>query len=119
VTTDLTTGVLSPAEANDFSSSLYLQTSSEAGAASYPAGKGGSFPGVKREDDHSPHLMPTSRKTRSCTPLPLSACVVRTGQLCITLLLHYFVHLSREVKLWSFHSAPPRHLVSLSTCGGN
>jgi hypothetical protein len=38
----------SPAEAKDFSSSLCVQTGSEAHPASYPVGTGGPFPGVKR-----------------------------------------------------------------------
>jgi hypothetical protein len=47
-TADWTTGVLSAAEANDFSSSLCVQTSSEAHPASYPMGTGSPFQGVKR-----------------------------------------------------------------------
>jgi hypothetical protein len=47
LTTDRTNGVRSPAEAKDFSSSLYVQTSSEAHPASYPMGTGGPFPGDK------------------------------------------------------------------------
>jgi hypothetical protein len=58
LTTDGTTGVRSPAEANDFSSSLCLQTSSEAHSASYPMGTGGPFPEGKarpgRDAYHSP-----------------------------------------------------------------
>jgi hypothetical protein len=47
------TGVWSQAEAKDFSSSLCVQTSSEAHPASYPMGTGGKAqPG--READHSP-----------------------------------------------------------------
>jgi hypothetical protein len=44
-TTDWTTGVRSPAEAKDFSSSLCVQISSEEHTASYPMGTGGLFPG--------------------------------------------------------------------------
>jgi hypothetical protein len=55
---DWTTGVRSPTEAEDFSSSLCIQTSSGAHPASYPMGTGGSFPGGKarprRDADHSP-----------------------------------------------------------------
>jgi hypothetical protein len=51
------TGIWSPAEENNFSSSLCVQTSSEAHPASYPIGTGGSFPWGKaqpgREADHS------------------------------------------------------------------
>jgi hypothetical protein len=42
-----TTGVRSPAEAKDFSSSLCIQTSSEAYPASCPLGTRSPFPGVK------------------------------------------------------------------------
>jgi hypothetical protein len=41
MTTDWTTGIRSPTEAKDFSSSLCVQTSSEAHLASYPVGTGG------------------------------------------------------------------------------
>jgi hypothetical protein len=48
----------SPTGAEDFSSSLYVQTGSGAHPASYPMGTGGSFPGGKgrpgRDADHSP-----------------------------------------------------------------
>jgi hypothetical protein len=46
LTTDWTTGIRSPAEANDLSSSLCVQTGSEAHPASCPVGTGGPFPGV-------------------------------------------------------------------------
>jgi hypothetical protein len=45
---DRATGVRSPAEAKEFSSSPFVLTSSEAHPASYPVGTGGSLPGVKR-----------------------------------------------------------------------
>jgi hypothetical protein len=48
LTTDWTTRVRSQEEAKHFSSSLCVQTSSEAHSASYPLGTGGPFPGVKR-----------------------------------------------------------------------
>jgi hypothetical protein len=58
LTTDWTTGVRSPTEAEDFSFSLYVQTGSGAHPASYPMGTGGPFPGGKawpgRDADHSP-----------------------------------------------------------------
>jgi hypothetical protein len=58
LTTDLTTGVQSPTEAEDFSSSLCVQTGFGAHPASCPMGTGGSFPGDKarpgRDADHSP-----------------------------------------------------------------
>jgi hypothetical protein len=51
-------GVRSPAGAKDFSSSLCVQTGSEAHPASYTMGTGGPFPGGKarpgRDADHSP-----------------------------------------------------------------
>jgi hypothetical protein len=58
MTTDWTTGVQSPAEAKDFSSSLCVQTSSEGHPASYPMGTDGSFPEGKAwpgsDADHPP-----------------------------------------------------------------
>jgi hypothetical protein len=51
-------GVRSPTGAEDFSSSLCVQTGSGAHPASYLMGTGGSFPGGKarpgRDADHSP-----------------------------------------------------------------
>jgi hypothetical protein len=54
-TTDWTTGVRSPAETNDFSSSLCVQIDSEAHPASYKVGTGGA-PKVQpgSDADHSP-----------------------------------------------------------------
>jgi hypothetical protein len=56
----------SPAEVKDFSSSLGIQTSSEAHPASFPVGTGGPFPGGKarpgRDADHSP---PSSAKVKN------------------------------------------------------
>jgi hypothetical protein len=50
--------VRSPTGAEDFSSSLCVQTGSAAHPASYPMGTGGPFPGGKarpgRDTDHSP-----------------------------------------------------------------
>jgi hypothetical protein len=55
---DRAIGVRSPAGANDFSSSLCVQTGSEAHPASCKIGTGGTFPGGKarpgRDADHSP-----------------------------------------------------------------
>jgi hypothetical protein len=57
LTTDWATGVRSPAEAEDFSSSPCVQTGSGAHPASCTMGIGGSFPGGKarqrRDSDHS------------------------------------------------------------------
>jgi hypothetical protein len=56
-----------PRRAEDFSSSLCVQTSSGAHPASYPMGTGGPFPGGKakarpgRDADHSP---PSSAKVK-------------------------------------------------------
>jgi hypothetical protein len=62
------------AEAKDFSSNLCVQTSSGAHPASYPTGTGGPFPGGEarrgRDADHSPHLVPRSRMSRSYTSSP-------------------------------------------------
>jgi hypothetical protein len=62
---DRAIGVRSPAEAEDFSSSLFVQTGSGAHPASCTMGTGGPFPGGKarpgRDADHSPpHLVPRS-----------------------------------------------------------
>jgi hypothetical protein len=56
--------VRSPAEAKDFSSSLCVETSSEAHPASCSVGAGGPFPGANarpgRDADYSPYLVPRS-----------------------------------------------------------
>jgi hypothetical protein len=58
LTTDLTTGVRSPTGAEDFSSSLCVQTGSRAHPAPCPLGTGNPFPVGKarprRDADHSP-----------------------------------------------------------------
>jgi hypothetical protein len=58
LTTDLTVGVRSPTEAEDFSSSLCVQTGSGAHPVSCPMDTGGPFSGGKarpgRDADHSP-----------------------------------------------------------------
>jgi hypothetical protein len=55
---DRMTGVWSPAETKDFSSSLCVQTSFGAHPASYSMCIGGHFPGanvqMRRDTDHSP-----------------------------------------------------------------
>jgi hypothetical protein len=57
-------GVRFPAGAEDFSSSLCVQSGSGAQTASCSMGTGGPFPGGKarpgRNADHSPHLAPRS-----------------------------------------------------------
>jgi hypothetical protein len=58
LTTDWMTGVQSPTEAKNFSSSLCIQTSSEAHPSSHPMGTRGPFPKGKawprHDTDHSP-----------------------------------------------------------------
>jgi hypothetical protein len=65
------------------SSSLCVQTSSEAHPVSYPMSSGGPFPGSKarpgRDADHSPHLVPRSRMSS-----PLVACMAVPRQLYLT-----------------------------------
>jgi hypothetical protein len=57
-----------------FSSSLCVQTCSEAHPASCPMGTGGPFPAVKRGRGVTltthPHLMPRPRMSRSCSRSP-------------------------------------------------
>jgi hypothetical protein len=69
-------GVRSPAGAKDFSSSLCVQTGSEAHPASCTLGTGGPFPGAKRGRGVTltthPHLVPRSRMSRSYTSSPPS-----------------------------------------------
>jgi hypothetical protein len=72
LTTDLTAGVRSPTEAENFSSNLCVQTGSGAHPASCTVDTGGSFPGgVKRGRGvmltTHPLLVPRLRNSRSCT----------------------------------------------------
>jgi hypothetical protein len=71
LTTDWTTGVRSRTQAEDFSSSLCVQTGSGAHPASCPMGTGGSFAGGKarpgRDADHSP---PSSAEVRFVGTIP-------------------------------------------------
>jgi hypothetical protein len=66
--------VRSTAGAKDFSSSLCVQTDSGAHPASCTIGTGSPFPGGKarpgRDADHSPHLVPRSKMSRSYTSSP-------------------------------------------------
>jgi hypothetical protein len=82
---DRASEVQSPEEVKDFSSSLSVQTTSEAHQAFYPMGTGGPFPGVKRDWEVTltthPHLVPRSRMSSSYDPLPLVACMAVAGQL--------------------------------------
>jgi hypothetical protein len=67
-----------PAEAKDFSSGLFVQTGSGAHPASYKMGTGPKArPG--RDAEHSPHVVPRSRMSRSYTSSPQSAFVAFSG----------------------------------------
>jgi hypothetical protein len=63
--------VQSQAEAKDFSCSFCVQTGSWVHPVSYPMGTRGPFARGKvqleRDADHSPHLLPRSRMSRSYT----------------------------------------------------
>jgi hypothetical protein len=67
--------VRSPAEAKNFSCSLCVQTGFGAHPASCTLGTGGpclrSKARLGREADHSPHLVPRSKVSRSYTSSPL------------------------------------------------
>jgi hypothetical protein len=71
---DRAIGVRSPAGAKDVSSNLCVQTGSGAHPASCTMGTGGPFSRGKvrqrRDADHSPHLVPRSRMSRSYTSSP-------------------------------------------------
>jgi hypothetical protein len=84
------TWVRSPAEEKEFSSSLCVQTSSEAHPASYPMGTRGTFPRGKVQPGHNtshPHLEPRYRMSRNYTPLPLGTCMAVAGQLSFYFML--------------------------------
>jgi hypothetical protein len=74
LTTDWKTGVRSPTEAEDFSSSLCIQTDSGAHRASCVMGTWCPSPGVKRGRGvmltTHPHLVPRLRMSRSYTSSP-------------------------------------------------
>jgi hypothetical protein len=64
--TDWTTGVRSQTEAEDFSSSLCVQTDSGAHPASCTIGTGGPFPGGKaRPGRDADHLPPSSAEVKN------------------------------------------------------
>jgi hypothetical protein len=67
----------------DFSSSLYMQTATGAHPASCIMATEDPFPGHKarpgRDADHSPHLLPRSKMSRSYTSSSLSAFVACSG----------------------------------------
>jgi hypothetical protein len=65
LTTNWTAGVRSPTEAEDFSSSLYVQTGSGAHPTFYTVGTGGSFPGGKaRPERDADHSSPSSAEVK-------------------------------------------------------
>jgi hypothetical protein len=64
----------------DFSSNLCVQTGSGALPASCTMGTGGPFPRPGRDVDHSPHLVLSSRMSRSYTSSPPSAFVACSGK---------------------------------------
>jgi hypothetical protein len=76
--------IRSPAEAKDFSSSLSVQTGSEAHPASCTMGTGVHFPGGKarprRDNDHSPTIKCRGREwVGAMPPLPPSASMACSG----------------------------------------
>jgi hypothetical protein len=80
LTTDWTTWVRSPADAKDISSSLCVQTSSEAHSASYPLGTvGKALPG--RDADLSPPSTAEVMNEYELYPLPLVAYMTVAGRL--------------------------------------
>jgi hypothetical protein len=103
LTTDWTNGVQSSAEAKDFTSTLCVQIRSEAYPASYPMGSGRSLTGSKARSgldaDHSSHLVPKLRLSRSyASPPPwrlhgiagqLYFCYERQKLLFISIILFY------------------------------
>jgi hypothetical protein len=82
-----------PGEANYFFSSLCVQTGLEAQPSSCTMGTGGPFPGGKarqgRNADHSLHLLPMLRMSRSCTSTPwrLQGVVSGTALFCFNTFL--------------------------------
>jgi hypothetical protein len=76
--------------------------------ASYPMGTGGPFPGSKarpgRDADHSPHLVPWSRMSRSCIPPPLTACMAVAGQLFLCNRFNGLYSLTSESLIQSYQT---------------
>jgi hypothetical protein len=84
LTTGWTAGVRSPTEAEDFSSTLCVQTGSGAHPASRTVGTGGSFRGGKgrpgRDADHSPPSSAEVKKEQElCLLSPRCASMERNG----------------------------------------
>jgi hypothetical protein len=93
---DRAIAVRSPAEAKDFCSDLCVQTGSEAHPASCTMGTGGPFPGAKSrpgcDADHSPHIVPRSRMSRSyiSSPPPQAPSWRVAGVLCFLIYIFTF-----------------------------
>jgi hypothetical protein len=99
-TSHLATGVRSPAEAKDFSSTLCIQTSSEIHPTSYQIGTEGSFTGGKaqpgRDADHSSPssaVVSNEQELYSCPPWRLH------GGSGTSYLLAYLHVISRNVRV--------------------
>jgi hypothetical protein len=96
--------VRSAAEATDFSSSLCVQTSSEANPASCPMGIWGHFLGVKRSRGVTltihPDLVPRSRMSWSYTFSPPLAYMAVAGEFYFTFSL---VRTLPHVKVYHLH----------------
>jgi hypothetical protein len=97
---DRAIGVRSPAGAEDFSYSLFVQTGSETHPASCTMGIGGPYPGGEalpgRDADHSPHLVSRSSMNRIYNSSPPSAFMACSGTalaLFLAALLAYEPHL--------------------------
>jgi hypothetical protein len=86
-----------PAGANDFSSSLCVQTGSGVHPASYAMGTGGPFPGGKArpgcDPDHLPLLVLRSRMSRSYISSPPGAFMACSGT-ALALAITRFIGLS-------------------------
>jgi hypothetical protein len=75
-----------------------VQISPEAHPASYPMGSRGSFPGSNaqagRDADHSPHLVPRPKMSKTCFPLPLSPCMAISGTVLLFIYFHFMTYLA-------------------------
>jgi hypothetical protein len=103
---DRATVVRSPAEAKDFSSSLCVQTSSEAHPASYPKGTGGKAR-PRRDADHSP---PCSAEVKNELQLfsPLPPCRRHGDSGTALLYLLFFYNCVLLVSARNLHEPPSR-----------
>jgi hypothetical protein len=85
LTIDWATWVRSPAEAKDFSSSICVQTSSEAQPSSHPMATRDPFPGIKWAVSWRWPLTQYSAMVKAIPPLLLGVCRAVTGQFHFTL----------------------------------